>query len=310
MGSLTAVCRLDREVHKLSTTTEQMGSVVQMYEKEILEWGRTRTVCPDSGADPDLTREPTGQKLVEVMEKILAENEAAEDPPPRLEDTAWTWRILRQATKVLCLAEEICNTATKARWQPCAYSIYRWRMEQEVGHLCACCGDEEEAVVKAQRKAKTWLTKAHESVERAREHIGSHLRKVSDLELPHFCQHDGPPGESRPCDMQAFTTIQRACRAWEADPEQLRSICGEAFEPADRSTWDRALARKSNSSLARTPGAVSEFPPNLMSSGEDLDSFKTDTEDSDSSEADTEGVGFIHDQHGELRFVCHRNRGF
>jgi hypothetical protein len=79
-------------------------------------------------------------------------------------------------------------------------------MEQEVRHLYACFGgpDEEEAVVKAQRKAKMWLTKAHKSVERARDHIGSHLRKVAeadkvqrhaavpDLELPHFCRHDGP----------------------------------------------------------------------------------------------------------------------
>ncbi len=73
-------------------------------------------------------------------------------------------------------------------------------MEQEVGYLCACFGvpDEEEAVAKARRKAKTWLRKAHESVEQARERIGSHLRKVLgadktqqgpilNLELPHFC---------------------------------------------------------------------------------------------------------------------------
>jgi hypothetical protein len=182
-----------------------------MYEEEMLEWERTRTVRPDSGADPDPTQEPTGQKLVEVLEKILAENEAAENPPLRLEDTAWTRQVLRQATKVLCLAEEVCDAATKAGCrQPCAYSIYRWRMEQEVRHLYACFGgrDEEEAVVKAQRKAKAWLTKAHESVERAWERIGSHLRKVAEAdriqrhvvkpehELPHFCRHDGSPGES------------------------------------------------------------------------------------------------------------------
>jgi hypothetical protein len=204
MGSLTAVCRLGREVHELSTThpsgdpIERMESVVQTYEEEMLEWERTRTVRPDSGADPDPIREPTGQNLVKVLEKILAEKEAPENPPLRPEDTAWTRQVLRQATKVFCLAEEICDTATKAGWQPCAYSIYRWRMEQEVGHLCACFGgpDEDEAVMKAQRKAKTWLTKAHESVERASKRIGSHLRKVLDLELPHFCRHDGPPGES------------------------------------------------------------------------------------------------------------------
>jgi hypothetical protein len=74
MDSLKAVCRLDREVHELSTThpggdpIEQMESVVQMYEEEILEW--ERTVHPDSDVDLDLMQEPTGQKLVEVLEKI------------------------------------------------------------------------------------------------------------------------------------------------------------------------------------------------------------------------------------------------
>jgi hypothetical protein len=272
MGSLTAVCRLDREVHKLSAThpsedpIEQMESVVHMYEEEILEWERTRTVHPDSDADPDPMQEPTGQKLVEALEKILAEDEAAECPPPRLADTAWMRQVLRQATKVSCLAEEICDTATKAGWQPCAFSIYRWRMEQEIRHLYACFGgpDEEEAVVKAQKKAKTWLTKAHKGVERARDHIGSHLREVVEageiqrhtaipgLELAHFCRHDGPPGESRPCAVQADAAIQRACRAWEADPERLWSICGEVFEVADRSTWDKASTkywRRQNTSV-------------------------------------------------------------
>ena len=78
-GSLTAVCRLDREVHELSVThsggdlIEQMESVVQMYEEEILECERTRTVFPDSAVDtnPDLVQELIGQKLVEVLEKIL-----------------------------------------------------------------------------------------------------------------------------------------------------------------------------------------------------------------------------------------------
>jgi hypothetical protein len=145
-----------------------------------------------------------------------------------------------------------------------------------------------------------WLTKAHKGVERARDRIGSHLRKVAEadeiqrhaaipgLELAHFCRHDGPPGESRPCDMQAFAAIQRACRAWEADPERLRSVCGEVFEVADRSTWDKALAARSNSSPKWTPEVASEFPPDLTSSEEDLDSSTTDTEDSDSSSTDTE----------------------
>ncbi len=210
-----------------------------MYEEEILEWERTKTVCPDSvtDTDPDPVQEPIGQKLVEVLEKILAENEAAECPPLRLADTEWTWQVLWQATKVSCMAEEICDTSTKAEWQPCAYSIYRWRLEQEIRHLYACFSgpEEEEAVAKAQKKTKMWLTKVHEGVERARDHTGLHLREVvktgkiqrhiavPGLELAHFCWHDGPPEESGPCVAQAETAIQRACRAWEADPGRLRS---------------------------------------------------------------------------------------
>ncbi len=68
-----------------------------MYEEEILECERTRTVFPDSAADtnPDLVQELIGQKLVEVLEKILWEDEAAECPPLRLADTEWTRQVLQ-----------------------------------------------------------------------------------------------------------------------------------------------------------------------------------------------------------------------
>jgi hypothetical protein len=184
--------------------------------------------------------------------------------------------------KVLCLAKEVRDFATKEEWQPCAYNIYRWQMEQEVGRLCACFGgpDEDKARVKAQRQARAWLARAHESVERARERIGSHLRKVSGLNLPRFCLHDGPPGVSRPCDEQAFTAIQRACRASEANPEHLRDICDVPPRAAGRSA--RVMAP------AGTPAAGSEFPPDLTDSKDDSDSSDSDTEDSDSSGSDTE----------------------
>jgi hypothetical protein len=298
VGSLTAVCRLDREVHELSAThpggdpIEQMESVNQMYEEEILEWERTKTVRPGSvmDVDPDLMQEPTGQKLVEVLEKILAEDKAAECPPLRLADTKWTRQALRQATKVSCMAEEICDTTPKAGWQPCAYSIYRWRLEQEVRHLYACFGgpDEEEAVAKAQKKAKTWLTKAHEGIEWARDHIGLHLSEVvktgeiqrhiavPGLELGHLCRHHGPPGESRPSAVQAEAAIQRACRAWEANLGRLQSVCGEIFEVADQSVWDKALAARGDSGMKWAPEAASEFPPDLTSSEEDSESSTTD----------------------------------
>jgi hypothetical protein len=88
--------------------------------------------------------------------------------------------------------------------------------------------------------------------------------------------------------MQAFTAVERACRAWEADSERLQSICGEVFEAADQSTWDRTLAMKSESSPVWTRPAASEFPHDLISSREYSDSSETDTEDSDLSATDTE----------------------
>jgi hypothetical protein len=82
-------------------------------------------------------------------------------------------KVLKQATKVLCLAEEAYNNTTKGDWQPCTYQRYRWQMDQEVGHLYALFGgpDKDEVRVKVRRQAKAWLAKAHESIEGAREHI-------------------------------------------------------------------------------------------------------------------------------------------
>jgi hypothetical protein len=79
------------------------------------------------------------------------------------------------------MAREICNSLTKAEWQPCAYSNYRWTMEQEIRHLYTCFGGlgEEGAVVRAQRRAKVLLAKAHEDVERARDRIGLHLQEAT-----------------------------------------------------------------------------------------------------------------------------------
>ena len=67
MGSMTAVCRLNREVHELATThpsedpIEQVESMVQICEEEMLECERTRTVRPEPDTDPDPAQEPTCQ---------------------------------------------------------------------------------------------------------------------------------------------------------------------------------------------------------------------------------------------------------
>ncbi len=67
MGLMTAVCRLNREVHELATThpsenpIEQVESMVQICEEEMLEWEWTRTVRPDPDTDPDPAQKPTRQ---------------------------------------------------------------------------------------------------------------------------------------------------------------------------------------------------------------------------------------------------------
>ena len=40
-------------------------------------------------------------------------------------------KVLEQATRVHCFAEEICNETTREDWQLCAYQLYRWQMDQE-----------------------------------------------------------------------------------------------------------------------------------------------------------------------------------
>ncbi len=124
-------------------------------------------------------------------------------------------KVLEQATRVHCFAEEICDETAKGDWQLCAYQLYRWQMDQEVGHLYALFGgpEEDEVRVKGQRLAKAWMDKAVDSIEGARRCVGLRLQGTSELDGARQCHHDGPPMESRPCEIQARTAIQRADRA-------------------------------------------------------------------------------------------------
>jgi hypothetical protein len=96
---------------------------------------RTRTIHPGLDADPDPAGSPTGQELVEDLMKTLAREEADKYPPPGSKEDAWMMKVLEQATKALCLAEEACDKTTKGDWQPCVYRSYWWRMDQETGYL-------------------------------------------------------------------------------------------------------------------------------------------------------------------------------
>ncbi len=221
VGSAIAVSRLDKEVRRVTTTYPEEDPItladhmVRMCEEEVLDWMRTRTVHPGPDADPDPAGSPTGQELVNDLEKALAEEEAERYPPPGSKEDAWMMKVLEQATKVHYFAEEICNETTKEDWQPCAYQLYRWQMDQEVSHLYALFGgpEEDEVRVKGQRLAKVWMDRAMDSIERARKHVGLRFQGRSELDGPRQCHHDGPPMESRPCEIQARAATRRADHA-------------------------------------------------------------------------------------------------
>ncbi len=118
VGSAITVSRLDKEVRRVTTTYPEEDPImladhmVRMCEEEVLDWMRTRTVHPGPDADPDPVGSPTGQELVDDLEKVLAEEEAERYPPPGSKEDAWMMKVLEQATKVHCFAEEICNETT------------------------------------------------------------------------------------------------------------------------------------------------------------------------------------------------------
>ncbi len=296
VGSAIAVSRLDKEVHRVTTTYPDEdpatlpNHMARMCEEEVLDWMRTRTVHPGPDADPDPAGGPMGQELVEDLEKTITREEANKYPPPGSKEDAWMMKVLEQTTKVLCLAEEACDKTTKEDWQPCTYQRYQWRMDQEVGHLYSLFGgpEEEEVRVRGRRLAKAWLAKAHDSVEGAREHMGLQLRRASKLNVARQCQHDRSPAESRPCEEQAWTAIQRADCAWEGGPRRMRELCGEYPDTAGWPTRGTVPVR--------APGGGSEFSLGPTDNRSDLDtsessesdSSDSETEDSDSSGTETE----------------------
>ncbi len=289
VGSAIAVSRLDKEVCRVTTTYTDEDPVtladhmVRMCEEEVLDWMRTRTVHPGPDADPDPAGSPTGQELVEDLEKILAREEADKYPSLGSKEDAWMMKVLEQATKVLCLAEEAGDRTTKGGWQPCTYRRYWWRMDQETGHLFALFGgpEEDKVRIKGQRLAKAWLAKAQGSITEARKHMGLQLHKVSELNVAQKCQHGGPPTESRLCEEQARIALQWAnCE-----------LCGEY---PDRAGW-----LIGGSVAVKAPEGGSEFSPGSTDSesdtecSESCDSGSSDPEmrDSEPPKAESEGFG-------------------
>jgi hypothetical protein len=112
VGSAIAISRLHKEVRGVTTTYPDEDPVTladHMCEEEVLDWMRTRTVHPGPDADPDPAVSLTGKELVKDLEKILAKEEADKYPPLGSKEDAWIMKVLEQATKVLCRAEEVSN---------------------------------------------------------------------------------------------------------------------------------------------------------------------------------------------------------
>jgi hypothetical protein len=197
----------------------------------------------------------------------LAKEEAEKYPPPGSKEDAWMMKLLEQATRVHCFAEEICNETAREDWQMCAYQLYRWQMDQEVGHLYALFGgpEEDEVRVKGQRLAKAWMDKAVDSVERARRCMGLRFQGTSELDGPRQCRHDGPPTESQPCEIQARTATRRADRAWRKGPRRVKELCGGPPGGAGEPDGGSAPAEASDGG--------SEFSPGSSDTESDTDCF-------------------------------------
>jgi hypothetical protein len=173
--------------------------------------------------------------------------------------------------------------------------------------------------VKGRRQAKAWLAKAHESIDGAREHIGLQLRRASRLSLVRHCQHDGPPTESRPCEEQARTALQRANCAWEGGPKRMRELCNMPPEAADWPTRGMVPVGAPVGGSKFSPGSADGESDSGSSGSEDSDSSESETEDSDSSETGTEDsapfdiemreTGPAHVRHGRLGLLLHRHGG-
>jgi hypothetical protein len=61
-----------------------------------------------------------GEDLLDILEEILIKAETTEGSELGPVDNQWARQALWQATKVSCMALEVCDDSAKADWQPCA----------------------------------------------------------------------------------------------------------------------------------------------------------------------------------------------
>jgi hypothetical protein len=85
-----------------------------------------------SGAELESDFEPFGEELLDVLDKILALEGAAE----KSEREKWAWKSLQQAAYVSHLALEVHDDATKTEWNTRCYREYRRLLDEESMQLC------------------------------------------------------------------------------------------------------------------------------------------------------------------------------
>jgi hypothetical protein len=138
-----------------------------------------------------------------------------------------------------------------------------------VSHLYALFGgpEEDEVRVRGQRLAKVWMDRAMDGIERARKHVGLRFQGRFELDGPRQCRHDGPPMESRPCEIQARTATRRADRAWRKGPRRIRELCGGQAGDAGESG--------EVSAPTEDPDGESESSPDSLDSESDTDCFES-----------------------------------
>jgi hypothetical protein len=95
----------------------------------------------------------------------------------------WILRALQQISCVSHMAREICGNSTKTYWSAHSYQEYRRLLDAETMAVCQIYGETKLAnlLVREGKKAKEWLTSAHEDAEYAREHIDVRLRRPEEL---------------------------------------------------------------------------------------------------------------------------------
>jgi hypothetical protein len=142
------------------------------------------------------------------------------------------------------MAREVCEDSTKADWGVWAYREYRRLLDEEMMAVCQIYAEIELAdlPVREGKEAQGWLTRAHQDAERAREHIGEHIRKREGLRALLYpdVEDSSPRTQQRRVRGRAFLEAK-----------------GAGTKPRKQAELAAARARLQATRATGTPGGVS-----------------------------------------------------